>query len=203
MSGYRCYKSECIKIWCRIFSVQLVLVHSAIIIKILFCMVFYCALIEDHVFRGIKLLLNLFAIEINDSDTKRKTLRYFYLYIIVINTLAILLYGIVSTSPAKKDKPALIDHLWFLVTNIIICFINLLQNSAFLILIVFIGIDDNVSIQIEAAFLSGFEILQIITLALLVSTFNVRYSEIQKEKSLLFTARLVENNSNKDPLLVC
>ena len=142
MSDSRCYKSECIKTWCRIFSVQLILVHSTIIIKILFCMVFHCALIEDHVFYGIKLLLNLFSIKINDPDAKRSSLEYFYLYIIVTNILGILLYGIVSTSPSKKDKPALIDKLWFLAATIFICFINLLQSSALLILIILLSVRD-------------------------------------------------------------
>ena len=117
--------------------------------------------------------------------------------------MGILLYGIVSTSPTKKEMNSLIDSLCFLATNIFICFINLIQNSAFLILVVFIGIDDNVNIQMEAAFLSSIEAAQIITLSLLLAAFNVRYSDIQNEKKFLFSARLVENSKNEEPVLVC
>ena len=94
------------------------------------------------------------------------------------------------------------ENLCFLGIVMIVCFVNLLQNSAFLILIVFIGIDRNVPVHIEAAFLSTFEVLQVATLTLLLATFNVRYQDIQKEKSFLFTATLIQNIKNEEPLLV-
>ena len=112
--------------------------------------------------------------------------------------MGILLYGIVSTSPTKKETNSLIDSLCFLAANIFICLINLIQNSAFLILVVFIGIDDNVNIQMEAAFLSSIEAAQIITLSLLLAAFKVRYSDVQNEKKFLFSARLVENSKNEE-----
>ena len=203
MVYFKCDKSECIKTLCRVFCVHLVLIHSAIVIKILFCMAFYCELIENHIFYGIKLLLKLFDIRIHDENSNRNALNYFYLYIIVTNMMGILLYGIVSTSPTKKETNSLIDSLCFLATNIFICFINLIQNSAFLILVVFIGIDDNVNIQMEAAFLSSIEAAQIITLSLLLAAFKVRYSDVQNEKKFLFSARLVENSKNEEPVLIC
>ena len=94
------------------------------------------------------------------------------------------------------------ENLCFLGIVMAVCFVNLLQNSAFLILIVFIGIYHDVPIQIEAAFMSTFEVLQIGTLALLLATFNVGYKDIQKEKAFLFTATLIQNFKNEEPLLV-
>lgn len=157
---------------------------------------------ETHVFHGIKLFLNLFTPTVKDTDYKASALKYFYVYVVGLNVTCIILYGIVSTSPSKKDTKSLIDNLCFLGIVIFMCFINLLQNSAFLILIVFIGIDHDVSIQTEAMFLSNFEALQIITLLLLLMAFNVRYNEIKNERSFLFTATLLQNPENQEPLLV-
>ena len=202
MLTIRCDKAGCLKTWCKVFCVKLVLIHSVVIIKILFCMSFYCALIEKHIFHGVKLLLNLFAIAIEETDSKGSALRYFYIYIISTNMIGILFYGIVSTSPANNEINTLINNLCFLASTILVCFINLLQSSAFLILVIFIGIDDNVNIQMEAAFLSILEGVQIITLSLLLAVLNARYSEIQSEKKLLCTVRLVENPTYEEPLLV-
>ena len=137
-----------------------------------------------------------------DTDSKGSAIRYFYLYIISTNMIGILFYGIVSTSPANNEANTLIDNLCFLASTILVCFINLLQSSAFLILVIFIGIDDNVNIQMEATFLSILEGVQIITLSLLLAVLNARYSEIQSEKKLLCTVRLVENPTYEEPLLV-
>ena len=197
-----CYKAECIKILCKILCMLMILIQSTIVVKILFCMVFYCSLMENHVFHGIKLLLNLFSLALNDADSQANAQKNFYIYVVCLNITGIFLYGIVSTSPSKKETTSLIDNLCFLGIVIFMCFINLLQNSAFLILIVFIGIDHDVAVQTEAAFLSTFEALQIITLSLLLTTFNVRYHEIKKEKSFLFTATLIHNIENEEPLLV-
>jgi hypothetical protein len=156
---------------------------------------------ENHVVHGIKLFLNLFTLPINDADSQENAKKYFYIYVVCLNIIGIFFYGIVSTSLSKKET-SLIDNLCFLGIVTFMCFINLLQNSAFLILIVFIGIDHDVSVQTEAAFLSAFEALQIITLSLLLTAFNVRYHEIKKEKSFLFTATLIHNIENEEPLLV-
>ena len=202
MLAIHCDKVECLKTWCKVFCVKLVLIHSVVIIKVLFCMSFHCALIEKHIFHGVKLLFNLFAIVIDDTDSKGSALRYFYLYIISTNMIGILFYGTVSTSPVSNEANSLIDNLCFLASTIVVCFINLLQSSAFLILVIFIGIDDNVNIQMEATFLSILEGGQIITLSLLLAVLNARYSEIQSEKKLLCTVRLVENPTYEEPLLV-
>ena len=180
----------------------MILIQSTIVVKILFCMLFYCSLMENHVFHGIKLFLNLFTLSLDDGDSKTNDQKYFYIYLVCLNITGIFLYGIVATSPSKKETISLIDNLCFLGLVIFICFLNLLQNSAFLILIVFIGIDHDVSIHTEATFLSTFEALQIITLALLLTVFNIRYHEIKKEKSFLFTATLIHNVENEEPLLV-
>ena len=179
----------------------MILIQSTIVVKILFCMVFYCSLMENHVVHGIKLFLNLFTLPINDADSQENAKKYFYIYVVCLNITGIFFYGIVSTSLSKKET-SLIDNLCFLGIVTFMCFINLLQNSAFLILIVFIGIDHDVSVQTEAAFLSTFEALQIITLSLLLTAFNVRYHEIKKEKSFRFTATLIHNIENEEPLLV-
>ena len=82
------------------------------------------------------------------------------------------------------------------------CIVMLLQNSAILILITFIGFDRDIGVQTEATFLSVFEALQVITLSLLLAVFNLRHAEMLKEKSLLFSVTLVQHTENEDPLLV-
>ena len=197
-----CRKSDCIRIWCRLFCMSVLIFQSTIVVKILFCMLFYCSLIEKHVFHGIKLFLNLFTLTLDEDDAKAQALQYFYVYIVCFNVLGILLYGIVSTTPSKNETTNIIDNLCFLGTIVCMCFTSLLQTSAFLILTIFIGIDCDVKVHFEASFLACYEVLQIVTLSLLLAVFNLRYQEIQKEKSLMFTATLIQNNENSEPLLV-
>ena len=195
-------KSECVYIFCRIFCVLMILAQAIIVLKIIFCMNFTCLVIEKHVFYGISLLLQLFEAYQEEANSKAAALRYFYIYIVVVNSLSIILYGVVSTSPTTNVRSKLIDNLFFLGIVICMCIVMLLQNSAVLMLIIFIGLDRDIGVQTEATFLSVFEALQAITLSLLLAVFNLRHDEMLKEKSLLFSVTLVQHTENEDPVLV-
>ena len=202
MSLYIFRKSECVYIFCRIFCVLMILAQAIIVLKIIFCMNFTCLVIEKHVFYGISLLLQLLEANLKEANSKAAALRYFYIYIVLVNSLSMILYGVVSTSPTKNVRSKLIDNLFFLGIVTCMCIVMLLQNSAIFMLITFIGLDRDIGVQTEATFLSVFEALQVITLSLLLAVFNLRQAEILKEKSLLFSVTLVPHTENEDPLLV-
>ena len=122
------WKSECVYIFCRIFCVLMILAQAIIVMKIMFCMNFTCLVIEKHVFYGISLLLQLFEANLNEANSKAAALRYFYIYIAVVNSLSIILYGVVSTSPTKNVRSKLIDNLFFIGIVICMCIVMLLQN---------------------------------------------------------------------------
>ena len=194
-----CTKSECIKIWCRVCCILMVLAQCAIVVNILFCIGFHCSLLERHVFYAINLLLKLFSYSLDNANFKPN---YFYIYVIGNNVLSIVFYGVITTSSSNHDSKDMINNICFLGLVVIVCFVNLLQNSALFILIVFIGIDHDVPVQMEAVFLSIFEVLQIATLSILIATFNDRYKEMRKDKAFLFSATLIQNQKNEEPLLV-
>ena len=171
-----CFNSKCgcIKLWCRILSMLLVLVYSTMVLKILWCMLFPCPLVEQHIFHGIKLAVNIFAMTWDAGDPTDHTLKYFYVYVIGVSVPPLLLYGVVATSPSNIETNYLLDTLSVLGLLIFVGIISLVQNSALLILTVFIGIDHHVSVMNEVAFLSILEAFQFLMLLLLVIIYRSR-----------------------------
>ena len=195
-------KCGCIKLWCRILSILLVLVHFTVVLKIMCCMLFPCPLVKRHIFHGIKLALDMFALTWDAGDPTDNALKYFYVYVIGVSVAPLLLYGVVATSPSNIETNYLLDTLSFLGLLIFVSLISLVQNSALLILTAFIGIDHHVPVMIEVIFLSILEVLQLLMLLLLLTMFKIRCEYIQREKSFLFTATLLQNVTNEQPLLV-
>ena len=165
-------------------------------------MLFSCPLIERHIFHGIQLALEMFALTSDAGDPTDDALKYFYVYVVGINVPPLLLYGVVATSPSSTETNYLLNTLSFLGLLIFVSLISLVQNSALLLLTIFIGIDHHVLVTIEVLFLSILEILQLLMLLLLLTMFKVRCEYIQKEKSFLITAILLQNGTNEQPLLV-
>ena len=165
-------------------------------------MLFPCPLIELHIFPGIKLAVDMFAMTRDAGVPTDNDLKYFYVYVIGVSVPPLLLYGLVATAPSNIETNCLLDTLSFLGLLIFVGIISLVQNSALLILTVFIGIDHHVSVMNEVVFLSILEVLQFLMLLLLVTMCKIRCEYIQKQKSLLFTATLLQNITNEEPLLV-
>ena len=207
-----CSKTGCVKMLLRTSCILLILMQASIVMKILICMIFPCPLIEQHIFHGIQLVLHLFENYFENGQTSieeasNKNLLCFYIYLVAINVVTSIFFGIISSSTSLNDEAKstqCMEMLCFLGFLLGVCFVNLLHSGTLFVLVIYIGVDGSVIIDVEAIFMSIYILLQIVTFCLLLSAFNYRYQEIQKEKSFLHTATLIHKSSSENgtPLLI-
>ena len=180
--------SQALKVSCQILCTLLALLHGGVVVRVLFCLMFPCPVLGQHIFSGIRLLLNLNQ---EESDIQ---LVGFYSYLIGIHLFTTFITGIAASG-------IILDLVLLLVVNLT-CFVNLLSSSAYLILLMYIGIDEDKMMKDTAIFLGFMVCLELATLSLTVALYASLLREYRALKASLHTAKLITNKHQETPLLV-
>ena len=187
-----CSKEYCTNLWFQIISTVLCLSHFGVIIKVIFCLIFPCPLLERHVFHAIRLLLHLEP-DVNENGDPNSTLISFYAYLVAIHMLSTWIYGIAAAG---------CYNFFYLICMTVVGVLNIVQASGFLVFLIYIGIELSLLIQDGSVLIGIMLVLELTVLSLVAKLLSGLCKEREFQKKVLHRARLIHNHSTEEPLLV-
>ena len=189
LEGGFCSKVHCTNFWFQFCCTFLSVVHGFVVVKVTFCFLFPCQLLEKHLFHAVKLLFDLEV----DREGSDLALVIFYAYLMGAHLVSTFVYSIAAVR---------CYNYYSLIVVAVFGTLNLVQSSAYLVFLLYIGFDLDLVIRDGAIVIAAIALLELLTLTLTARLLADACKEKDFQRKVMHRARLIQNHSAQEPLLV-